>query len=305
MTIQQLQYFQKLAQNLHLKRTAEEFLVSPPAITAAINRLEDELGVSLFTIKGRKLALTDEGKIFQKHVDSILLTLDKAKDQIRNYTKSSIQPLSIGVVSPILWNRPIEKFILEYPHTKVITTLLTLSMLKKMDILGKFDFIFCDSNLFSNPSFTSYMLSIDNSPCLAVYRSHPLAKRKSISLIEAKDERFIALNSDYCYRAQFDKLCELAGFTPNVILECDFSMRKQLLASKFGVLVTTKSVQRLGDLGDVKYINIIDPTYSRTHSFYVNNNSLINEPAVLFRDFILKYYGINPENKKESGNQAG
>ena len=293
MTIQQLKYFHLLANNLHLISTARELMVSPPAITASINRLEQELGVVLFERKGRNLILTNEGKVFKTHVESILVTLEKAKKQMENKTGSMENPLSIGVVSSLPWRSLIEEFSVKNTKIKAVTTLLTLPMLRKNEIkIGDFDFIFCNTDLLDHPSFDSYVLPMNTQPCLAVYRSHHFADRNSISLIEAKNERFITMNSEYCLRLQFDKLCSLAGFKPNIIMECVSQMWSALLKAEYGILVTTKDIEELNILGDVRYIDIVNPQYYWTNSFYINKNSIVDPAAAAFRDFVLNHYGI-------------
>ena len=62
MTLAQLNYFVKVAENGHLTQTAKELLIAQPSLTQAIRKLEEELGFLLFEKKGRALFLTKEGK---------------------------------------------------------------------------------------------------------------------------------------------------------------------------------------------------------------------------------------------------
>ena len=55
MTLAQLKYFVKVAQNGHLTQTAKELLIAQPSLTQAIKKLEEEIGFSLFEKKGRVL----------------------------------------------------------------------------------------------------------------------------------------------------------------------------------------------------------------------------------------------------------
>ena len=65
MTLAQLNYFVKVAENGHLTQTAKELLIAQPSLTQAIRKLEEELGFLLFEKKGRALFLTKEGKVYQ------------------------------------------------------------------------------------------------------------------------------------------------------------------------------------------------------------------------------------------------
>ena len=53
MTLAQLNYFVKVAENGHLTQTAKELLIAQPSLTQAIRKLEEELGFLLFEKKGR------------------------------------------------------------------------------------------------------------------------------------------------------------------------------------------------------------------------------------------------------------
>ena len=62
MKLQQLHYFKALAEREHLFQTATELYISPPALSTAISRLEEELGVPLFDRVGRNIRLSENGK---------------------------------------------------------------------------------------------------------------------------------------------------------------------------------------------------------------------------------------------------
>ena len=64
MTLAQLNYFVKVAENGHLTQTAKELLIAQPSLTQAIRKLEEELGFLLFEKKGRVLFLTKEERNF-------------------------------------------------------------------------------------------------------------------------------------------------------------------------------------------------------------------------------------------------
>ena len=48
MELAQLRYFQALAKNGNLTRTAKDLFISAPALSTSISRLEQEVGVPLF-----------------------------------------------------------------------------------------------------------------------------------------------------------------------------------------------------------------------------------------------------------------
>ena len=53
MTLNQLTYFQKIAELEHFSRAAEELNISQPSLSRSIDTLEQELGLPLFEKIGR------------------------------------------------------------------------------------------------------------------------------------------------------------------------------------------------------------------------------------------------------------
>ena len=67
MTLNQLTYFQKIAELEHFSRAAEELNISQPSLSRSIDTLEQELGLPLFEKQGRNVILTKYGRIFLEH----------------------------------------------------------------------------------------------------------------------------------------------------------------------------------------------------------------------------------------------
>ena len=80
MDLLQLRYFNLLAENQHLTRTAEHLKISSPSLSATIKRLENELGVQLFDRKGRNIILNNYGEILLSYVKEIFLLLENAQN---------------------------------------------------------------------------------------------------------------------------------------------------------------------------------------------------------------------------------
>lgn len=70
-----LTQFVKLTDSLHFGRASEACHVSPSALSRSIQRLEDELGVSLFERNNRSVSLTHAGQLF----------LDYARDSLGDW----------------------------------------------------------------------------------------------------------------------------------------------------------------------------------------------------------------------------
>ena len=72
MTLQQLRYFLAAAEHGSFSAAAEALLMAQPSLSDQIRRLEAELGVPLFTRAGRRLALTEAGRMLQPEAERTL-----------------------------------------------------------------------------------------------------------------------------------------------------------------------------------------------------------------------------------------
>lgn len=97
MELTQVRYFVTLSRTLHFTRAAEDCHVSQPALTRAVQRLEDELGGALLYRERTLTQLTDLGRTMLPH---FLAMLDAADSALALAAARKRQPdarLSIGL----------------------------------------------------------------------------------------------------------------------------------------------------------------------------------------------------------------
>ena len=83
MEIYELQYFLAAAELESIHKAAARLRVSSPAISRAVTRLEEELGVSLFERIGRNIVLSNHGKQFQREAGRIVNSVNEVKSKFK------------------------------------------------------------------------------------------------------------------------------------------------------------------------------------------------------------------------------
>jgi len=96
-----LLYFWKVGRLGSIARAAEELEVSQPTISAQLRALEVSMGESLFGRSGRRLVLTDFGKIIFRYADEIFATSAEMMRVIRDRTESAVRPLHVGIMDAL------------------------------------------------------------------------------------------------------------------------------------------------------------------------------------------------------------
>jgi len=294
----QLKYFKLLAENQHLRKTAEQLHISSPSLSATLSRLEGELGVQLFDRTKNRLHLNQYGCVFLQHVNDAFSSLENAVREINDIKSNMHNRLNIAVTTPTIYHKAFEAFLKKYPHISVSYTLVKTNDWHNNDSSANFDFVLTSPIDIVDDNWEFDLLCNNDSAMLAIYKGHPLSYREEVRLIEAKEERFVALSVGYSLRRYFDLLCYAAGFVPNIIIECDYQMRSKLVSEHYGITLTTESGMRsqsqTWDVNKISFIRISDPGVKRTQGILWNKHRYMSQSAILFRDFIVNYYRNHP-----------
>lgn len=83
MELTPLRYLVAIAEAGHMTRAAEALGVSQPALSAAVRKLEDELGVPVFDRTGKGVVLTEAGRVFVEHARGSLRAVEAGKHAVR------------------------------------------------------------------------------------------------------------------------------------------------------------------------------------------------------------------------------
>ena len=82
MKLDALRVFLLVADYEHITRAAEELMLTQPAVTRTIHSLEQEAGLPLFERQGRRIALTDAGRIMQTYARRIIALERELEDSL-------------------------------------------------------------------------------------------------------------------------------------------------------------------------------------------------------------------------------
>jgi len=236
MELYSLQVFLTVATEKSFSRAAEKLLRTQPAVSLALQRLEQEFGEKLIDRSGKELILTDAGHTvldYARRFQSLQQELENALAELRD---NSAGCLTIGAneSTTLYLLRHIERYRELYPKVKVeirrsLSSKIPSELLDGNLELGVISYEPADERLKSKTIYNDALAFV-------VSPRHRLASRKTVSIVELGTENFIAHNVVSPYREVV--LREFQGHKVplhmNVEMPTIESIRK-LVQSNFGV----------------------------------------------------------------------
>jgi LysR family cyn operon transcriptional activator len=122
MTLQQLTYFLAAAQHGSFTAAADALRLARPSVSEQIAHLEAELGVALFVRAGRRLVLTDAGRLLRPEAERTLAAAGEASDVVRRARTLTGGTASLGTFSTaehLLLPGLVEAFAQRHPEVAI------------------------------------------------------------------------------------------------------------------------------------------------------------------------------------------
>lgn len=209
MTLTQLEYVLAVAQFKHFGKAAESCFVTQPTLSMQIQKLEDELQLTLFDRSKSPIQCTGEGeyiidqaKIIIKEQKRLFTLVEDSKKEIVGNFKLAVIP----TLSPYLIPLFIQSFVKKFPKVKIevieSNTEQIIEMLKKDEV---------DAGLLATPlnekKLTERVLYYEPFYLFA-NKKHPLSKKTKIKEDDLDIEEIWLLNKGNCFRDQVLNICE-------------------------------------------------------------------------------------------------
>lgn len=289
-TLQQLKLFESVYRNGSYTRAAEELHLSQPAISIQIKRLENQAGIPLFELVGKKIFPTIAGKaMYEASLDilSRISDLNKSIEEIKGEVKG---PLQMSVVTTAKYFMPhlLGSFLKDYPEVvpKLKFTNRATVVDRLMDNID--DFVVMgqipDEHRLNTFPFLENILVPVAPP------DHPLAGKKNINLNKLIKERFLQREPGSGTRLVFERLLEKNGLSIEPYMELGSSEAiKQGVMAGLGLAVLSLHSLRLErDAGKLVVLDVNGFPFKRRWFAVHLKGKQLSLTAKTFLDFILE-----------------
>jgi DNA-binding transcriptional LysR family regulator len=253
--LRHLRYFRQVVDELHFGRAAARLAVSQPTLSVQIRQLEAIVGARLFERHTRQVALTDAGRALDDAARRILRDVDTALDATRQAQAGQVGVLRVGF-GPTLMLSTLGQVVRTYRqrHPGVRIDLRELPTSEQLTALvhGDLDVGFV-RGADTDPRLHVELFAKE--PLLiALHRDHPAAGATRVPLSALAQDPWVLFPRAIApqLHEHVMRLCQQAGFTPNVTQESrEVYTTVGLVGAGVGVTIIPETVQRMSWTGVV------------------------------------------------------
>ena len=208
MTLQQLNYVLALRKHCSFKLASQKLNISQPALSIQIQKLEAEIGITLFDRSSSPITATNEGKLFLIRAEELVISASDLKTFTRNLREDISGPFKIGIIptlAPFIIPLFTDHLQSNYPSLDLdyyeMTTNNVIEGVRKGEL---------DTGLIATPinvfGITSEPLFYEK---FFFYSSEPIHSDKTISIKTLDYKNLWLLNEGNCFRDQINNFCDL------------------------------------------------------------------------------------------------
>lgn len=217
MELAQLEYFRTVAKYEHITNAAEKIHISQPALSRAISRLEDEVGVPLFDREPNRIRLNSNGKILLHRIEHALGELEAGIKEVNSMNDDECGDISFAVTTSGFLSPLIRNYLLQHPKVHMRQYTMDAQQMKEALESRKIDFGISLVPIISE--FIDWRPQLEEELIILVSENHRLAGRREVDLKELEGERFIFHNASFGVREIICEQCLRNGFIPDIYYE--------------------------------------------------------------------------------------
>ena len=305
MTLQQLNYIITISETGSINKAAERLYVSQPSLTSAIKELERELGIVLFNRTGRGVTLTADGMEFLPYARQVygqyLSMMEKygKGGERRQKFGVSCQHYSFAVKAFVEMAKAYDmaKYEFAIRETRTLDVINDVAQLhSEIGILYLSDFNRKALLKLLHASGLAFHHLINCNAYVYLWKGHPLAKRKSISLSDLEPYPCLSFEQGDASSFYFAEEILSTNDYPRSIKTCDRATNLNLMTGLNGYTLCSGII--CSELNGDDFVAIPyeadskNPNSVMEIGYIVKNNAILSGLGQRFLAEIRKYLGI-------------
>ncbi len=293
MELRHFRYFAAVAETLSFTRAAASLRLAQPSLSKQIRNFEDEIGVRLFDRDRNHVALTPAGTVMLDEARRLLSAAELAVRHARAAAEGRTGELRIAAVSPLtlaFLPASLAHFRQKFPDVQVSLQEKLYGGIPGALRSGDLDLgIVAAWDGRKHPGITSKCL-LQCPVVVMMNPSHPLARKRTLSLHDLKDEVFLSVrfSGSGRHRAWIEAIARAAKFKPRFGEETDSpDGLPGMVAAGRGISLVAKIYERPSSPG-YTFRTLSDPDLKfELHALWMRSNRsvpLANFMKIAVRD---------------------
>ncbi len=263
-----LRYFRAIAHEGSLTRAAERLNLSQSALSVQLGKLEQQLGHPLFERLGKRLALTEAGRIALDYADTVVEAGDELVSTMQGRPLNRRQAFRVGALTTLSRNFQLEflRPIIGRADVELIVRSGTMRDLLSQLEAHAIDVVLANGSppQDARTSFCSHL--IDQQSVALVGRPRP-GSRPFRFPHDLASEPIVLPSLDSGVRIAFDRIMDLAGIRPIILAEVDDMAMLRLLARESDALTLVPPIVVRDELASGLLVEFC-PVTALSESFY-------------------------------------
>lgn len=258
-----------LAEHGHMPTVAKILGISQPAVSAAVNDLECDLGVALFSRTSKGVITTDAGITLLFRVKRALTELRHVEAELGAIKGATQGKVVVGAL-PLGRTQILPKAILavlaQHPQLRIETIEAPFDTLANRLRAGDIDFIFGALRPADYARDLSGEPLLNDSMSIVVRSGHPMIGRNGLKLADLGELRWVLSHAHTPARRLFSQSFLLEGLEPPVpsVETNDLALlRGLLLSSDMAAAISTRQLEYEIGNGTLQALNIAVPNTTR------------------------------------------
>ena len=277
MTIRHLKVFTTVVDAGGMSAAAKELHVSQPTVSQAIGELEKYYGVKLFERLSQKLYLTKEGELMLSFSRHILDSFDQMETAMNQAGKQ--QNLRIGcsvTVGTCLINDILEKAKRQMPDLLFSVVVANSSDIERAILANEVDLGIVEGILKSRDLVITPVC--EDELVVVCGRTHPLAKKKKITMEMLSGQDYISRESGSAERNQLEKIFEECGLQlVRTFCSTNTEAIKNAVIRGMGIAVlSSRMIEKERATGDIIVLPIEGLKVSRNINLAIHKNKYMS-----------------------------
>jgi len=234
--LHRLRVFHAVARRESYSRAAEDLRISQPAVSKHVLDLEGELGLKLFHRLGRRVVLTEAGRLMADYAQRIFALAEEAQRALGELQGLERGTLRLGASTTpgcYLLPRSLAGFRARYPRLEVSLDIMASHDVVDRVIRQELDLGFVGATFAADLHVQPYL---DDELVLILRPRHPLAKVQAISREALEEETFVLRDAASGTRTVAEAELKARGITIRRLLELrSVEAIKQAVAEGLGI----------------------------------------------------------------------